>query len=321
MNVDIGAAVAFLASHGRTLDRRRLGLSLGGDDVEAVLAALDAYRNGDGGYGWGIEPDLRSPESQPTGAMHAFEVLTEVAAVTSVATPRAVELCDWLDQHTLGDGGLPFTLPVTIPAGSAPLWLGTDHETASLQMTAQVAANAHLLARHDPQVAGHPWLARATSWCYDAIAQLDSAPHAYELLFAVRFLDAIAETDTGALALLDRLARLLPPDGARRGRRAPRGAPPPRFRAPGQRPRPPALHRRCPRGRAPPPRRSPAARRRLAGRLRLLVPRRRPRMARLRHRRGRDIAAARNRRMTSTRSSPIRVQKVAAKAPTSDLVR
>lgn len=213
MNVDIGAAVAFLASHGRTLDRRRLGLSLGGDDVEAVLAALDAYRNGDGGYGWGIEPDLRSPESQPTGAMHAFEVLTEVAAVTSVASPRAVELCDWLDQHTLGDGGLPFTLPVTIPAGSAPLWLGTDHETASLQMTAQVAANAHLLARHDPQVAGHPWLARATSWCYDAIAQLDSAPHAYELLFAVRFLDAIAETDTGALALLDGLARLLPPHG------------------------------------------------------------------------------------------------------------
>jgi hypothetical protein len=213
MNVETGAAVSFLAGHGRTLDRRRLALLLGEGDVDAVLAALDAYRNSDGGYGWGIEPDLRSPESQPTGAMHAFEVLAEVAAVASVTSARAVELCAWLDRQTLGDGGLPFTLPVTDPAACAPLWLGTDHTTSSLQMTAQVAANAHLVARHDERVARHPWLARATSWCYDAIERLDSAPHAYELLFAVRFLDAVADSDPGAVALLERLARLLPPDG------------------------------------------------------------------------------------------------------------
>ena len=209
MNVDVAAAVSVLAGHGRTLDRRRLDLLLGGDDADAVLAALDAYRNADGGYGWGIEPDLRSPESQPVGAMHAFEVLAEIAAVAPVTSRRAVELCDWLDRHTLRDGGLPFTLPVADPAGCSPVWLGADHETASLQMTAQVAANAHLVARHDPQVADHPWLARATGWCYDAIAGLDSAPHAYAMLFAVRFLDAVPEAD----ALLERLGRLLPPDG------------------------------------------------------------------------------------------------------------
>jgi hypothetical protein len=213
MSIDTAAAVAFLAGHGRVLDRHRLTLLLGGGEGDAVLAALDAYHNGDGGYGWGIEPDFRSPESQPTGAMHAFEVLAEVAAVASTASPRAVELCDWLDRHTLDDGGLPFTLPVTDPAGCAPLWLGTDHATSSLQMTAQVAANAHLVARHHPQVARHPWLARATGWCYDAIARLDSAPGAHELMFAVRFLDAAGETDADAVALLQQVARLLPPDG------------------------------------------------------------------------------------------------------------
>jgi hypothetical protein len=213
MTVDIAAAVSFLAGHGRALDRRRLELHLGEGDVDAVLAALDGYRNDDGGYGWGIEPDLRSPESQPTGAMHAFEVLAEVSAVAPKVSPRSVELCEWLDQHTLPDGGLPFTLPVTDPAGVAPLWLGADHETSSLQMTAQVAANAHRVARHEPGVADHPWLARATDWCCDAIAGLDGAPHAYVLLFAVRFLDAAAEVDDRAGALLDRLARLLPPDG------------------------------------------------------------------------------------------------------------
>ena len=213
MTADLAAATAFLAGHGRLLDRRRLGLLLGSGDAPGALAALDAYRNADGGYGWGIEPDLRSPESQPTGAMHALEVLAEVAALTGVRTPRSLELCDWLAEQTRPDGGLPFTLPVTDPSACASFWLGSDHETSSLQMTAQVAANAHLLARHDPDVAAHPWLARATSWCLDTIDALDAAPHAYELLFAVRFLDAVAPAEPRASALLEQLGRFVPPDG------------------------------------------------------------------------------------------------------------
>src|SRR5690606_4419194 len=114
-------------------------------------------RNPDGGYGWGIEPDLRSPESQPVGAMHALEVLAEVAAA-GLTTPDAAALCDWLELHTLADGGLPLALPVTDPAGCAGLWVGAGHGASSLQMTAQVAANAQLLARHDATVAGHRWL-------------------------------------------------------------------------------------------------------------------------------------------------------------------
>jgi hypothetical protein len=212
MSIDIDAAVGFVAGHGRVLDRRRLDLALGGGDVEGVLAALDAYRNPDGGFGWGIEPDLRSPESQPVGAMHALEVLAEVAAVAPVASSRGVALCDWLAQHSLADGALPFTLPVSDPAGCAEVWLGGDHTTGSLQMTAQVAANAHLLARHDPAVAAHPWLAPATRWTYDAIRRLD-APQAHELMFAIRFLDAVAGTDPEGASLLDRIRRFLPADG------------------------------------------------------------------------------------------------------------
>lgn len=212
MSVDLDAAVAFVAGHGRVLDRRRLDLLLGGGGGDAVLASLDAYRNHDGGFGWAIEPDLRAPESQPVGAMHALEVLAEVAAVAPVTRPGGVALCNWLDQHTLPDGALAFTLPIRDPAGCAELWLGGDHTTASLQMTAQVAANAHLLARHDPAVAAHPWLATATRWTYDAIDRLDT-PHAYELLFAIRFLDAVAGTDPEGADTLDRVRRFLPPDG------------------------------------------------------------------------------------------------------------
>jgi hypothetical protein len=142
--------------------------------------------------------------------MHAFEVLADAGPST---TDRTAELCDWLDAHSRPDGGLPFALAITDPAGCAPWWLDPDTETSSLQMTAQVAANAHLVARTDPVVRDHLWLARATGWCLASIGGLEEAPHAYELLFALRFLDAAAPVEPEALALLDRIRRFVPADG------------------------------------------------------------------------------------------------------------
>lgn len=210
LDVAVAAAQAFVATHGRLLERRRLSLLLTGGSPDGVLAALDGYRNTDGGYGWGLEPDLRSPESQPVCAMHALEVLAEVAPTTSTS---AAELCDWLGANSLPDGGLPLALPTSDPAGCASFWLDPDIEASSLQMTAQVAANALLVARHDAAVRDHPWLARATAWCLEAIRSRSKPPSAYELLFALRFLDAADDAEPEALALLDRLRRFLPDDG------------------------------------------------------------------------------------------------------------
>src|SRR5215204_2859228 len=137
MNIDLQAAREFMATHARILDRRRYELLEGRTDPSEALAALDGYRNPDGGYGWGLEADLRSPESQPAAALHAFEALEAVAPAT---VPQAVALCDWLQSVSLPDGGLPFALPLTVTAGSAPWWQGADQAESSLQITAVVAA-------------------------------------------------------------------------------------------------------------------------------------------------------------------------------------
>ncbi|MFC0545585.1 hypothetical protein [Kutzneria chonburiensis] len=205
MSVDLKRAGAFLAGHGRVLDRRRFELLVGQGNPEAVLAAVDGYRNADGGYGWGLEPDLRAGESQPAGALHAFEVFAEVGPVT---TPRAKELCDWLDEVTLEDGGLPFALPTQDPTGCAPFWAQADPTVSTLQSTAFAAGMAHRVAKHDPAVAKHPWLAKATGYCLEAIAAMEKQPHAIELSFAVKFLDAAGDKE-----LLTRLGRFVPADG------------------------------------------------------------------------------------------------------------
>jgi hypothetical protein len=210
MGMDLNAAVSFVSTHARVLERRRLQLMLGEGSPDEVLAALDAYRNPDGGYGWALEPDLRSATSQPVAAMHALEVLAEVRDTKS---QRAPQLCDWLADHTLPDGGVPFSLPYSDTAGSAPHWMDADATVSSLQMTVQLAAQAHRLARHRVDIANHPWLATATSYCLDAIDRIAEAPHAYELMFVMRFLDAAAAQVPRARPLLDRLTRYVVSDG------------------------------------------------------------------------------------------------------------
>jgi hypothetical protein len=210
MSIDVAVVASFMATHARNLDRRRFQLLMGETDTGPALAALDGYRNPDGGYGWGLEPDLRSPESQPGAALHAFEVFAEVAPATS---PQALRLCDWLESVSLPDGGLPFALPSTDTAGNAPWWAGADPTVSSLQITAATLANAHRVAVHDQAVAAHPWLERATRYCLTAIEAIGETPQAYVLAFAVRFLAAVSGTNRDAASLLEILRKYIPADG------------------------------------------------------------------------------------------------------------
>lgn len=212
--IDLGAAAEYMAGGARLLDRRRFDAVVGhGVDVAraAVLAALEGYRNPDGGYGRGLEPDLRAAESQPAGALHAFEAMADASPACD---PHAGALCDWLGRVSLPDGGLPFALPIADPAACSPFWVNADPRTSSLQITAAVAAQAHRVARWDDAVRDHPWLAAATRYCLDAIAAIREAPPAYVLVFSLRFLDAVADADPRAEALIDHLAPWVPDDGA-----------------------------------------------------------------------------------------------------------
>lgn len=213
MTVDLSRARSFLAAHGRVLDRRRWAVhSAGGTPStrHAVLAALESYRNPDGGYGWGLEPDLRAPESQVAGALHALEAMADAAPTPS---PHAGALLDWLHSVTRPDGGLAFALPIEDPTGCAPFWVAADPDESSLQITAAVAAQAHRVADYDRRVREHPWLATATRYCFDAIAEIDEPPFAYVLSFALGFLDTTAATQPQARELIEHLGRFVPPDG------------------------------------------------------------------------------------------------------------
>jgi hypothetical protein len=204
---DLDRAAAFMATHARLLDRRRLALARGAGAHELAIAALAGYANPDGGFGWGLEPDLRGPTSQPGGALHAFELLEEVAPATS---PIALRLLDWLDAIALEGGALPFALPGAGGPGDGPWWAMSDPREPSLHATAMLAAAALRVCAFDAAAAAHPWPGRAVAWCRPRIEALTSVGDAYETRFVLDLLDALAEREAWAGAELARIVALLP---------------------------------------------------------------------------------------------------------------
>src|SRR3954468_2157541 len=107
---DLAAAAQFVHGHGRLLERRRIDHLFGPEpDPESVLRALDAYRNADGGVGL-LEPDLRTPASQPSAVLYALEILPEVKDDISLPDALTTGALDWIDTIANADGGIPFVL-------------------------------------------------------------------------------------------------------------------------------------------------------------------------------------------------------------------
>ena len=101
---------------------------------EPVLAALRAYQNSDGGFGNALEPDLRTPASQPLAVERAFFVLD---AINAFDDPMVLKACDWLDEHSTADGGVPFALPTLEGYPHSP-WMQADNKAAQLNPTASL---------------------------------------------------------------------------------------------------------------------------------------------------------------------------------------
>lgn len=168
-----------------------------------------ATRTADTGGGLSRTSVLR--RSQPGAALHAFEA---IAFAGPHSSPRSRELLEWLAKVSLADGGLPFALPLADPVASAPFWASADPSASSLQITAAVAAQAHRAARWDDVIRTHPWLDRATRYCFDQISRIDEPPFAYVMSFSLQLLDVAAETYEEAGDLLGHLMQFVPVDGA-----------------------------------------------------------------------------------------------------------
>ena len=160
MPQSLAAAHAFLWTHARLLERRIFEQRFLGGSAEAVERAIDAYRNADGGFGAALEPDCRTPHSQPEATRWALAVLEAAARLSA---ERARLAADWLASVVAPGGGVPFCLPSVEGYPKAPWWQASDPPAGNLNPTARLVA---LLRRHAPE---HPFVRSAAAWCWERI--------------------------------------------------------------------------------------------------------------------------------------------------------
>jgi hypothetical protein len=190
---DIGAAAQFLAAGSRVLDRRRFERLFADGDNGSVRDAVAAYRNPDGGFGHGLEPDARTPGSQPAAIEHALRVLDEADAWDAELVGGA---CGWLQANAPAEGGAAFAEATVAGWPHAPWWVPEPGHPASVPPTGQIAGTLHARG------VLHPWLDRATELLWTRIAKLaDSAPGPYDLRGVLRFLDFVPDRERAERAL------------------------------------------------------------------------------------------------------------------------
>jgi len=199
VSVNLLAARQFIFANARLLDRHRVAVLLDGSPANAVVQALRPYRNSDGGFGNALEPDVRTPDSETTAALHGLEVLAEVDALED---PMVAGAAAWVAAVADPDGGVPFVLPGAAQYPRGP-WMvpsdGGSHLTFGLAAVLSTAA------------VSSDWLATATRWCWQRLEQPEELS-GYWLKFALDYLDATPD-DERARATIERLRPLLCDDG------------------------------------------------------------------------------------------------------------
>jgi hypothetical protein len=163
------AARAFIYAEARLLEQRLFATLFEAAPASGVLAALSGFRNDDGGFGHGLEPDKRCPASLPIDVEVALTVLDMAGARDG---RLLIGACDYLASVAGPDGGVALASPVIEDYPRAEHWSEWAYRPG-LNPTAGLAGLLHKL---DVE---HPWLDRADAFCWAALdAGLPADAHA-----------------------------------------------------------------------------------------------------------------------------------------------
>lgn len=153
----------FILTNARMIERRLFQFHFENDSPEGVFHAVYAYRNSDGGFGHGMEPDTASPESQPLFSIMALEALDEVSYLT-----KEIILNDFMPYFksiTTEKGGIPWMFR---PKSLYPCegHFKTVKEWAALSTTAPLLG---ILEKYKVDV---PWMRKAEQFVWSEFERI-----------------------------------------------------------------------------------------------------------------------------------------------------
>lgn len=174
----------FILTNARMIERRLFQFYFEDRDSKGVFHALYAYRNKDGGFGHGMEPDTASPESQPLFSVMALETLDQVG---------------YLSKDQIRNDFLPYFISITTEKGGIPWMLqpkseypSSDHfktvkEWAALSTTAPLLG---ILLKYGIDT---PWIENAEKFVWSEFERIKEK-HVFCYLCVPRWLNFLEQT-------------------------------------------------------------------------------------------------------------------------------
>ncbi len=202
-------ACQWIHEHGRPLEVALLAHAFEDGPREAVLDALRAYRNPDGGFGRALEPDLRAPGSSGLATSIAIAHLAAVGCPAD--DPLVTGVSTW-GRSVFGREGLIWPL---LPEASndyphAPWWHDEQGSVARSFLGFRIVPRAKMLAGLWPYAdeMSHAFLELVTE---DAVRAIETAPE--DALWVDAYAEAVELAEVPGLrpAWRERIARRLAP--------------------------------------------------------------------------------------------------------------
>jgi hypothetical protein len=195
--MDFERARQFVYTEARLIDRLAFAATFDGGEPKAVIAALTAYQNADGGFGHALEPDTRTPTSQPLYVETALQYMADAGA--TIDYPMVCRACDFLAAVSSPQGGAPILLPSYRSFAHAEHWRTTDLQPG-INPNGGIAG---LLRQLDVE---HPCIEPLERFCWTALERLKNAHDVSEaLIFLANVQDRIR-----AEPIAERLVAALP---------------------------------------------------------------------------------------------------------------
>lgn len=111
----------WLIRNGRPLDVARWYFQFEDGPAQNVLKSLAAYQNPDGGFGHGLEPDMRTPHSSAIATWTATLILREIN-FPPMAQQMIDKILNYLDETLIENRHWATTIPEINQAPHAPWW-------------------------------------------------------------------------------------------------------------------------------------------------------------------------------------------------------
>ena len=193
MDDQFSAGRDFILRQGRLLERRLFATCFEGAPASGVIDAVTAFRNDDGGFGHGLEPDIRCPASLPVDVDVALQALATVDAVDPVLVLAACEYLAKVAAAAGRGGAVPPAFPVIEGFPRAAHWTEWTYEP-SLNPTAGLVGHLKQLGVE------HPWVDEATAYCWAQLDGPDLPTDAHALSEVFVFLEQVPAGERSSAA-------------------------------------------------------------------------------------------------------------------------